>query len=229
MKILAIDTASTTGSVAVVDGETLLAEITVTRRETHSRRLMDMVDSALTMAGLTMERIDGFAFTKGPGSFTGLRIGLSIVKALAFASAKPMVGVSSLAVLALQAPEVSRLICPMMDARNKELYCARYRLTDGDLIPVTVERALSPEACASDISEPCLLIGDGAYRYRSFFESRIGEYARFASPADGVPRALTVARLGLDRFQEHRTDCVRTAVPVYLRKSYAELKKIATS
>ncbi len=225
MKILAIDTASTTGSVAVVDGETLLAEITVARRETHSKRLMDMIDSALDMAGLTMERVDGFAFTKGPGSFTGLRIGLSIVKALAFASAKPMVGVSSLAVLALQTPDVSRLICPMMDARNKELYCARYRLADGELIPVVAEKALSPEASASGITEPCLLIGDGAYRYRAFFESRIGDYARFASPADGVPRALTVARLSLDRFHAQQTDCVRTVVPVYLRKSYAELKK----
>ena len=122
-----------------------------------------------------------------------------------------MAGVSSLAVLASQAPDVSRLICPMMDARNKELYCATYRLKNGDLMPVAAERALSPEACASSITEPCLLIGDGAYRYRSFFESRIGDDARFATVSDGIPRALTVARLGLNRVSDPpnrlRPDC----------------------
>jgi tRNA threonylcarbamoyladenosine biosynthesis protein TsaB len=227
MIILAIDTASTTGSVAVVDDEMLLAEITVARRETHSRRLMNMIDDALDMAGLSMGRVDGFVFTKGPGSFTGLRIGLSIIKALALAAAKPLVGISSLEVLAHQASEISRLICPMMDARNKELYCARYRFTDGGLVPVTAERACTPEECASGIIEPCLLIGDGAHRYRSFFESRIGEHARFAAIIDGVPRASTAARLGLIRFKENQTDCVQTVVPVYLRKSYAEPKKAA--
>ena len=225
MKIIAIDTASTTGSVAVVDGDTLLTEITVARRETHSRRLMDMIDSALKMAGLDMDRIDGFAYTKGPGSFTGLRIGLSIIKGLALVGAKPMAGISSLEVLALQAPDVSRLICPMMDARNKELYCARYRVSDGVLMPVTAEGALSPEESVSGISEPCLLIGDGAHRYRSFFESCIGAYARFATVADGIPRALTVALLGMVKMQSQQTDSVRTTIPVYLRKSYAELKR----
>ena len=227
MNILAIDTASSTGSVAVVDGETLLAEITVARRDTHSRRLMNMIDGALDMTGLTMERIDGFVFTKGPGSFTGLRIGLSVIKALALASSKPMVGVSSLAVLAFQARGASLLICPMMDARNNELYCARYRLMDDGLAPVMAEKALPPEESVADIAEPCLLIGDGAHRYRSFFESRLGKCARFAAVADGIPRALTVAQLGLTRLQAHQTDPVQTTVPVYLRKSYAELKKTA--
>ena len=227
MRILAIDTASSTGSVAVVDGETLLAEVTVARRDTHSRRLMDMINGALDMAGITMERLDGFAFTKGPGSFTGLRIGLSVIKALALVAAKPMVGVSSLEVLAFQAPDVSRLICPMMDARNNELYCARYRPVNGGLVTVMAERVLPPEDCAAGIAEPCLLIGDGARRYKSFFESRLGASARFAAVADGIPRALTVARLSLIRFETHQTDRVETSVPVYLRKSYAELKKTA--
>lgn len=225
MKILAIDTASTTGSVAVVDDETLLAETTAARRETHSRRLMDMIDGVLDLSGLTMKQIDGFAFTKGPGSFTGLRIGLSIVKALALVTAKPMAGVSSLEVLALQAANGLRLICPMMDARNKELYCARYRMTDGGVTPLTAEKALSAEESVSGIGEPCLLIGDGAHRYRSFFESHLGEYARFASVADGIPRASTVARLSLIRFRTHQTDCIHAVVPAYLRKSYAEMKK----
>jgi tRNA threonylcarbamoyladenosine biosynthesis protein TsaB len=222
MKILSIDTASTTGSVAVVAGQTLLAEIIVARRETHSRRLMDMVDSALDMAGLGLKEMDGLAYTRGPGSFTGLRIGLSVVKGLALISGKPLAGVSSLEVLARQAPDRTRLVCPMMDARNNEVYCARYRHSDNDFQRVTEEAALSPEDAAAGITEDCLLIGDGAWRYRTLMEERLGELARFAAPDHGIPRALTVARLSAVKFEAGITDDLRSVVPVYLRKSYAE-------
>jgi tRNA threonylcarbamoyladenosine biosynthesis protein TsaB len=222
MRILSIDTASTTGSVAVVAGEALLAEVTIARQETHSRRLMNMIDGALDMAGLALPELDGIAYTRGPGSFTGLRIGLSVVKGLASVSGKPLVGVSSLEVLAHQAPGRSRLICPMMDARNKEVYCARYRYSEGGFQLVGDEVALSPEEAAAGIDEDCLLIGDGAYRYKSLFETQLGAYAEFAAPDDGIPRALTVARLSMPRFGAGKTDDVRSVVPVYLRKSYAE-------
>jgi tRNA threonylcarbamoyladenosine biosynthesis protein TsaB len=222
MRILSIDTASTTGSVAVVDGETLLAEFTIARQETHSRRLMNMIDDALGMAGLGLKEIDGLAFTRGPGSFTGLRIGLSVVKGLAFVSGAPLVGVSSLEVLAHQAPDRSRLVCPMMDARNKEVYCGGYRFSEGGFRLVIDETAVSPEAAADGITEDCLLIGDGAHRYKSLFEERIGPHVEFATPDDGIPRALTVARLSRPRFEAGQIDDVRSVVPVYLRKSYAE-------
>jgi tRNA threonylcarbamoyladenosine biosynthesis protein TsaB len=226
MRILSIDTASTTGSVAVVAGEALLAEVTIARQETHSRRLMNMIDYALDMAGLALADLDGIAYTRGPGSFTGLRIGLSVVKGLAFVSGKPLAGVSSLEVLAHQAPDHNLLICPMMDARNKEVYCARYRFLDGGFQPVVDEAALSPEDAAAGISEDCLLIGDGAYRYKSLFENQLGSYAEFAAPDHGIPRALTVARLSMPWFEAGQTDDVRSVVPVYLRKSYAEQPRV---
>lgn len=222
MRILSIDTASTTGSVAVVAGDTLLAELTVARRETHSRRLMNMIDGALEMAGLELTDLDGLAFTRGPGSFTGLRIGLSVVKGLALVSGVPLVGVSSLEVLAHQAPDRCRLIYPMMDARNNEVYCAGYRFSEGAFLRVADEAAMSPESAADGITEDCLLIGDGAYRYKPLFEVRVGSRAEFASPDDGIPRALTVARLGMPKFEAGQTEDVRSVVPVYLRKSYAE-------
>lgn len=222
MRILSIDTASTTGSVAVVAGETLLTEFTIARQETHSRRLMNMIEGALEMAGLGLADMDGLAFTRGPGSFTGLRIGLSVVKGLAIVTGKPLAGVSSLEVLAHQAPDKSRLICPMMDARNKEVYFAGYRFSESGFRRVKDEAALSPEAAADRITEDCLLIGDGAYRYKSLFEERLGIRAEFASPDDGIPRALTVARLSMPRFEAGQSDDVRSVVPVYLRKSYAE-------
>lgn len=226
MRILSIDTASTTGSVAIVAGDTLLAELTVARRETHSRRLMNMIDGALEMAGLELTDVEGLAFTRGPGSFTGLRIGLSVVKGLAVVSGVPLVGVSSLEVLAHQAPDRHRLIYPMMDARNNEVYCAGYRFSEGEFVPVADEAAITPDAAADWITEDCLLIGDGAYRYKPLFEARIGSRAAFASPDDGIPRALTVARLGKLKFEAGQSDDVRSVVPVYLRKSYAEKPRI---
>jgi tRNA threonylcarbamoyladenosine biosynthesis protein TsaB len=222
MRILSVDTASTTGSVAVVAGETLLAEVTIARQETHSRRLMNMIDGALEMAGLGLADMDGLAFTRGPGSFTGLRIGLSVIKGLALVSGKPLVGVSCLEVLAHQAPDRNRLICAMMDARNKEVYCARYRYVGDGFRRVADEAALSPVEAVAGIAEDCLLIGDGAVRYRSLFEKRLGTYVEFAAPDHGIPRAMTVARLGMPRFEAGQTDDVRSVVPVYLRKSYAE-------
>lgn len=222
MRILSIDTAATTGSVAVVAGETLLAEFTIARQETHSRRLMNMIEGALEMAGLGLTDMDGLAFTRGPGSFTGLRIGLSVIKGLAIVSGKPLVGVSSLEVLAHQAPDRSRLIFPMMDARNKEVYFAGYRFSEGIFRRVADEAAVSPEAAADAITEECQLIGDGAYRYKTLLEERLGSRAEFAPPDDGIPRALTVARLSVPRFETGQTDDVRSVVPVYLRKSYAQ-------
>jgi tRNA threonylcarbamoyladenosine biosynthesis protein TsaB len=222
MRILSIDTASTTGSVAVLEDSNLLSEITVTRRATHSRRLMDMVDSSLNLAGLDLKEIDGIAYTRGPGSFTGLRIGLSVIKGLALTAEKAMVGVSTLEALAHQAAEKSRLICPMMDARNNEVYCASYRPSEKGILAVAGEAALSPENVASGIAEECLLIGDGAWRYKTLLEDRLGSFAKFADPDRGIIRASTVARLGNAKFKTGITDDLPKMVPVYLRKSYAE-------
>ena len=102
MKILAVDTATKSCSVAIVDKDTLLAEVSITSKQTHSRHLMEMVNRAMGMSGLNISGLDGLAVTIGPGSFTGLRIGISSVKGLAMASGKPVVGISSLDVLAMQ-------------------------------------------------------------------------------------------------------------------------------
>jgi tRNA threonylcarbamoyladenosine biosynthesis protein TsaB len=226
LKLLSIDTASVTADVAVTEGDTLLSEITVARMETHSRHLMDMIDTALAMAGVSLQEMDGFSYTRGPGSFTGLRIGLSVIKGLAFSLGKPLVGVSCLDVLACQSMASDRLICAMMDARNKEVYCARYRYLEGKLLPVVPEAVLSPEEAVEGITEPCLLTGEGAERYRLLYEDLLGEKVRFSHPLAGIPRAVTVARLGLDRFAENKIEDIQSVSPVYLRKAFAESRFI---
>jgi tRNA threonylcarbamoyladenosine biosynthesis protein TsaB len=134
MRVLAVDTATTSCSVAIVDKTSLLSEFTLYREQTHSKHLMDMIKAALRMSGLNFSDLDGFAVTRGPGSFTGLRIGISTIKGLAVVLEKPVVGVSSLEALALQVSYSRDLICPILDARKGEVYFSRYRFLNGQII-----------------------------------------------------------------------------------------------
>ena len=133
MKILAVDTATKSCSVAVIDEDTLLAESTSFNDQTHSRQLLNIIDTVLGKANLKIGQVDGFAVSIGPGSFTGLRIGISSVKGLAFSLNKPVVGVSSLQTLAFQCNQNPYLICPVLDARKQEVYYCHYRFNKGKM------------------------------------------------------------------------------------------------
>src|SRR5512142_2291842 len=130
MKVLGIDTSTMMGAVGIVDGEELIAELRTNVSVTHSERLMLHVDGLLKSARLTLSDIDGFAVTVGPGSFTGLRIGLAAVKGLAYGTRKPVAGVSTLDVLADNLPYCKYQVCPVLDARKKMVYAAIYKPTD---------------------------------------------------------------------------------------------------
>jgi tRNA threonylcarbamoyladenosine biosynthesis protein TsaB len=225
MKILSIDTATTTGSVAVTDGATLLAETTIARKETHSIHLMGMIDQTLELAGIDIHQIEGFAYTKGPGSFTGLRIGLSVIKGLAFINEKPIVGISSLRALAFQAVDDACLICALIDARNKEVYCAKYRWHESALVSILSPQSLGPQQLVAGINESCFLIGDGAVRYQETILDTLGEKAKFASSYQNIIHAATIGTLSVPYFEKGQVEDVMTVTPFYIRKSYAEEKR----
>ena len=221
MMILAIDTASRSCGVAVVSDGAVLAEINDVSGQTHSRHLMGMVDRALAMSVGPPQRIDAYAVTRGPGSFTGLRIGISTAKGLAEAAGKPLVGVSSLEALAWQVFPTDRLVVPMLDARRKEVYAARFRRKGSGLRPVGREGALAPEAAVADIAEPSLLVGDGAVFYAERLQGLLGERMQLALPFQHIIRASTVAFLARSRMTTVPDERV-TLRPRYLRKSYAD-------
>ena len=223
MRILAVDTATKSCSVAIVDNESLLAEVTIVREQTHSKHLMEMINTVTGLSGLTVSELDGFAVTRGPGTFTGVRIGISSVKGLAVASGKPVVGVSSLDVLAMQASLSSYLICPLLDARRGEVYCARYRFRDGNLKKEIEEQVFPPEKAVRDLNEACLFVGNGARLYQETILNKIGNFAHFAPTFQNTIRASTVAHLSMKRFVNADTDDVATFVPHYIRKSDAEI------
>jgi tRNA threonylcarbamoyladenosine biosynthesis protein TsaB len=225
MRILAVDTATQTGSVAVLEDDTLVAEVQVTSSKTHAKRIMCAVDCTLRMAGIEVGEVDGFAVTTGPGSFTGLRIGISAVKGLAFATGKPVTGVSTLDALSHQFPWCPSLICPVLDARKAQVYTALYRgRRDGDWEKVVSDRAVNPRPWLIQIEGSCVFVGDGAVLYKDLIEDILGPRARFAPPYLNALRASVVAHVGLKQIQGGQAVEVGRLVPYYIRKSDAEIK-----
>ncbi len=223
MRILAVDTATKSCSVAITEQDAVLGELTSVSEQTHSRHLLEMIRTVMQNAGVGMSSLDGFAVSRGPGSFTGLRIGISSIKGLAFAVNKPVVGISSLEALAQQSIPASNRIFPLIDARKGEVYAAVYRFTPEGLIQESDEMVLSPDELLKDIDKPCLFLGSGAVLYREVIMQKLGGLGTFARQQRHVIRASTVAALGRKRFENGEVDEVAELVPHYIRKSDAEL------
>jgi len=225
MVVLAVDTSTWTGGIAVLKGDTVVAEIQETTHKTHAKRLMYLIDSALKMADMDLQAVEAFAVTIGPGSFTGLRIGVSAVKGLAFATGRPVTGVSTLDVLVSQFPWYPNVICPMLDARKGQIYTALYEWDpDGQWRKVLQDCAIAPGVWIGRIDRPCLFVGDGSVIYQNMIENGIGSLARFAPPYLNGIRASVVAHVGAEQIRKGDTVDVALLAPNYIRKSDAEIK-----
>lgn len=223
MKILALDSATKSCSAAVMNAGTLAAELVTQNDETHSKHLMKLVDKVLEMANLRVGELDGMAVTVGPGSFTGLRIGVSTIKGLAQALGKPVVGISSLDALAWQCGDRSLLICALLDARKGEVYSATYRFRNKILTQISRAKATTPIAAVEAIKEPCVFIGNGAELYREDISRLMGDCACFALEGQHIIRASSVGFLSMQKFETGDTNAAASLVPQYIRKSDAEL------
>jgi tRNA threonylcarbamoyladenosine biosynthesis protein TsaB len=223
MRILAVDTSTRSCSVAVVSGSDLLAEITSGNGQTHSRHLMAMIDSALELAGLNLSMTDGLAFTSGPGSFTGLRIGISTMLGLGAATGKSIAGISGLDALAMQAAAPDITICPLIDGRRNEVYCARYRWVNDALVKEMAEQVLSPELAIAGMETPALFAGNGAQLYQALIRDRLGDRARFALNCQNTLRASTVAWISMKRFETGDVDDIFRFKPMYVRRPDAKI------
>ena len=222
MKILAVDTSTSTCTVGIANADGLLAESVYSNGQTHARHLMEMIHSSIDASGIPIQEIDGFAVVTGPGTFTGLRIGISTVKGLAYALSRPAVGVTSLAALAAQADLHTKLICPVMDARRSEVYYGLYESEGGEVSQVGRHHVAPPSELTKDIRRPCQFIGNGARLYRETFEAALGNLARFSRPCRDTIRAETIARMALERFQKNETQKLPAVLPYYIRKADAQ-------
>lgn len=221
MKILAVDTSSNVASVAIVDGEKLVCESVLNNKLTHSQTLMPMVDEVLKKSELNPSDIDVFAVSYGPGSFTGLRIGVTTIKGLAHATNKPVCGVNTLEALAYNLPFCPYIISPIMDARREQVYNAFYKWENGVLKEITSPRAISLEECLEELlkmDEKVVFLGDGVPVFREKITDKLKENALFAPQLACTQRASCVAECA--KYKE--TINYSELAPVYLRKSQAE-------
>jgi tRNA threonylcarbamoyl adenosine modification protein YeaZ len=234
MLILSLETATLTGSVALVDAflpeddsspkAQIIAEFLLNIQSTHSERLMPAIHNLLEETSLKIHDIQGIALGLGPGSFTGLRIGVSTVKGLAYALKIPVVGVSTLEALAANVPYRSSIICPVVDARKKEVYAALF-LGDGSgrITRKSDDWVLSPEELCQRITEKTLFLGNGIEVYGDILQKNLGSRASFAPPELSLPRALNVAKLSLPNFQRGQTLDLFSFTPIYIRRAEAEI------
>ncbi len=224
MRILAVDTSTISGSLALLDGESIAAEWTLRSALTHNRRLMKAADFLLREAGWELDTLQGMAVTSGPGSFTGLRIGMTTMKVLAWTTGKLYAGIPTLDALSFPLGFSPNPVCAMIDARKGEVYCALYHPDGkGNLRLATSFMAISPGALAEKIKEPVLFCGDGWIIYRNIMKRKLGGLALETPPCFHTIRAASVGELARRRFIRGDSDDPETSSPLYVRPSEAEI------
>jgi tRNA threonylcarbamoyladenosine biosynthesis protein TsaB len=239
MRIVGIDTASATASVALIDGGRLISEQSYPgdqlagvgkRRHSkgnHAEILLPLIESLLESTKTAIEDVEGLALTIGPGSFTGLRIGLSTVKGLAYGWQVPVVGVSTLWAHAARVTDYEGLICALLDARKNEFYAALFHRI-GEAVHRVTEDTLGSLVKVTEMirgcrkNAPCLLVGEGVEACDHFVSEVKG--AVWLQTEDWPTVATAVARLAEDRFRTHDVDDLSALTPVYVHPAEAEFK-----
>lgn len=225
MKVLGIDTSTSCGSVGLMDNGEVVSDYLLNIRLTHSERLLGAIELVLREARCPIETLDGWAISLGPGSFTGLRIGVSTIKGLAFVTGKPVAGVSTLDVLASQLVSTPYLICPILDARKQEVYTAFYRYEKGESLKrLSPYRAIRPEDLVKMIKEQTIFLGNGVIAYKDFLQNSLPSMAIFPPPQLHFSHGSMVAELGSKLLQKGEYLDLATLAPTYIRLSEAEIK-----
>lgn len=233
MKILGVDSSSKSASVCILDDEKIIGEFFINNQLTHSQTLVPMIDDIMKDTATSLTSIDLFAVTSGPGSFTGVRIGISAVKGMAFALNKPCVTVSTLETMAMNFINEDCIVCSTMDARCNQVYNAIFSIQSGKISRLTEDRAISINDLYIELFKTqnsqkninnvkkIILVGDGAIIcYNSWDKKSLNinlapEHLRYQ-------RAYAVAQTGLRLFQEGKTIKSSNLIPTYLRPSQAE-------
>lgn len=225
MKLLAIDSSGMVASVAVLSEDKVIGEYTVNNKKTHSQTLLPMIDELMKMTGIQLEEIDAIAVAAGPGSFTGLRIGSATAKGLAFALKKPILSVPTLEAIACNIYGTNQLLCPIMDARNQQVFTGMYDYQNGSLEVVMDQTVLTVEELCqkiNDRNEEVMFLGDGVDVYQNLLQEKITTNISFAPAHLRNQRASAVGMVGLRMYREGKLDTADSHVPEYLRLSQAE-------
>ncbi|MCR5329898.1 MAG: tRNA (adenosine(37)-N6)-threonylcarbamoyltransferase complex dimerization subunit type 1 TsaB [Lachnospiraceae bacterium] len=239
MLVLGIESSSLVASAAVLSDQKLISEYTVNNALTHSQTLMPMIDAVIRSAGIEAADLDAVAISRGPGSFTGLRIGSATAKGLGLALDKPLVEVPTLEAMAYSLYGITdRIICPIMDARRAEVYSAAFVFGEGGMKTLLAENAGPVEELIKQLDtiiedsdekyRGVIFMGDGVPPYKEIIAGNMRSGYSFAPVFLSRQRAASVAALGMEMFREGKCVPAEEHAPVYLRASQAETQGLAS-
>ena len=226
LKILALECSATPASVAILEGDKILASSFVNVKLTHSQTLMPMVENLLKASLTPLESIEGFAISAGPGSFTGVRIGISVIKGLSIAQNKPCVAVSTLEAMAQNYIENDCFVCAVMDARCNQFYNAIFEIKNGEIIRLCDDRALMCNELLDELQElsqkekDIIIVGDGT---DIFYPKCQGiKNIKKSHTKNRFQNAVGVGLTALKKFESDNTISSQELLPIYLRLPQAE-------
>lgn len=228
MKILALDSSGMVASVAILEDDNLIAEYTMNYKKTHSQTLLPMVDEIVKMTETTLDTFDAIAVAKGPGSFTGLRIGAATAKGLAMAIDKPIIGIPTVEGLAANLYGVDALICPLMDARRNQVYTGIYRFDGYSMITVKDQVAIGIDEIVdalNQIEKDVIFLGDGVDVYREYIQEHASVQYSFAPAHMSKQRAGALAYRAKAYYEAGKFEDADSFEPEYLRVSQAERER----
>src|SRR3989338_8997793 len=237
MIVFGIDTSTNHGSVAIAEGGSLLSESFLPLNSSYSKTLINSLDDLLKKCKLGINDIDGFAVSIGPGSFTGLRIGLSTCKGFNLATGKPIVPVGTLDAITesyfsdsgflnftLHTPHSELLLCPILDAKKGEVYASIYKYEEGKIKKITDDMAINPEKLCQKFNEPVIFFGEGIKQYGDFIKNKLNGLAYFYDDAQKNSVAASIALLGGKKIERGDIEDSTLLKPRYIRRSEAEIK-----
>jgi tRNA threonylcarbamoyladenosine biosynthesis protein TsaB len=226
MKILGIDTSSRYCNLSIIEDEDIMIEYIINGLiKKHSSILLPAIEGMLTNINMGIQDINGIAITIGPGSFTGLRVGLGVAKGLSYAASIPVASVITLDALVCNVAKIPAMICPVLDARKGEVYFALYRGGDQlskmiDYQCESIEKLLSR---IENIQENIIFLGEGTLKYQSRIKDTMGSRAIFIHPTLSILKASNVALIGLEKIKKGKVENIYSISPFYMRKSEAEI------
>ena len=223
MLILGIDTSSPTGSVALVDNNYVISESLLNSSQNYSDKLLIEVDAVFNTSKIKLNQIDGFVITTGPGSFTGLRVGMSFVKGLILATQKPFASINTLDAYAETVQPGPYTVCPVLDARKKEVYTALYNSENGLCVRETPDQAITPRELCDQIKKPTVFIGNGLVAYRELLSSRLKEKCIHNAPLKKLTVAASASLIASRDLKENLQNNLDSLTINYIRPSEAEL------
>jgi len=226
LKILGIDTSTEICSIGLIEDKTIIIEYTINSlQKKHSLFLVPTIKDILEKVNLKLNDINGIAISLGPGSFTGLRIGLGVAKGLAYANSLPLIGIPTLKALAFPFKEIPHLICTILDAKKSEIYSAVFQGGNNleKISDFRCENINSLVKRLCNLKGKVIFTGEGALRYREIITEAMGQDALFIQSSLNLLLGSNIAFLGLERFERGERDNIFSISPIYLRKSEAEI------